>query len=149
MSTKQNLYDYCLQYAEERIARLKEEIQKIQSSANEETKSSVGDKYETARAMAQMEVERNVQQLATAEKLLQDILGLSDIKVTDKVIPGSLVYTTNGIFYITISIGQVRFEEKNYFVVSAYSPIAQLLLGKKMGESIVWNEVTYLILSVE
>ncbi|HSY60679.1 MAG TPA: hypothetical protein VK796_02335, partial [Cytophaga sp.] len=68
-SQKNTLYAYCTDYVTERITRLKTEIKKTQSSANEETKSSAGDKYETGRAMAQLEIEKNTKQLAEAERL--------------------------------------------------------------------------------
>jgi hypothetical protein len=65
------------------------------------------------------------------------------------IIPGSIVTTSNGVFYIAISLGQVMLEQMKFLVISPDSPIGKLLMGKKLGESIVWNKVTYIILEIE
>jgi hypothetical protein len=52
----------------QRIASAEEAIRMAQESANQEGKSSAGDKYETGRAMAQLEIEKASGQLAEANK---------------------------------------------------------------------------------
>jgi transcription elongation GreA/GreB family factor len=149
MREKDILYAYCTNYVRQRLARTQEEISKIQSSANEETKSSAGDKYETGRAMAQLEVERNTAQLREAEKLQGILLNLRTIGNTDVVIPGSLVKTSKGIFYIAISLGLITLEQKQYFIISTDSPIGKLLMGKKIGDFATWNKQIYSIQAIE
>jgi len=51
-------------YIDQRIDAAKKAIGEAQASANEETKSSAGDKYETGRAMMQLAIEQNSTQLA-------------------------------------------------------------------------------------
>jgi hypothetical protein len=68
MDIKIKLYQYCVEFIDKRIAGAREAIQIAQDSANEETKSSAGDKYETGRAMAQLEIEKNTTQLEEALK---------------------------------------------------------------------------------
>lgn len=142
---KNALYNHCIQYVEERIARIQNEIDMHQSAANEETKSSAGDKYETGRAMAQLEIERNLVQLNEAEKLRSILHGIVREVTADHVVPGSLVTTSNGVFYIAISIGDVTVEQQSYFVVSPDSPIGKLLLGKRVRQEIVWRNEKYII----
>lgn len=149
MEIKVTLYNHCLQDVQTRIARLKEEMLKVQSSANQETKSSAGDKYETGRAMAQQEVDFARQQLIEAEKLEQALLGIHLDNQKEIVSLGSLVATSRGIFFIAISIGMVTIDANQYFVISPESPIGKLLLGKKVGESIIWNDLAYGIHSIE
>jgi hypothetical protein len=67
INIKESLYNHCMRYVQERIARIQNEIDLHQAAANEETKSSAGDKYETGRAMAQLDIERNSVQLREAE----------------------------------------------------------------------------------
>ena len=148
-NVKQALYDYCWQYVEQRRARLQEEIHLIQASANEETKSSAGDKYETGRSMAQLEIERNSQQLNEANKLQQVLKGITPDHVSDVVIPGSVVHTSHGVFYIAISIGVFTLEEKQFLIISSDSPIGKLLMGRKVGDTITWNKMTYTIQIIE
>ncbi len=146
-SLKANLFTYCTDYVMERITRLKTEIKKTQSSANEETKSSAGDKYETGRAMAQLEIGKNTVQLHEAERLLGMLQAIHIDLVSEIIIPGSLVTTSKGVFYISISIGLITLQDKPYFVVAPDSPIGKLLMGKKVGDVVSWNNNTYTIQS--
>ena len=60
---KQTLYNFCVTYINQRMATAQQAIHTAQASANEETKSSAGDKYETGRAMMQLEIEKIVRSL--------------------------------------------------------------------------------------
>lgn len=148
ISLKNTLYTYCIDYVTERITRLKTEIKKTQSSANEETKSSAGDKYETGRAMAQLEIEKNTKQLAEAERLQAMLLAIHTDLVSEIIIPGSLVTTSKGIFYISISIGLAEIDKKLYFIIAPDSPIGKLFMGKKAGDIVSWNNNVYTIQSI-
>jgi transcription elongation GreA/GreB family factor len=139
MTEKESLFQHCLGYVQERMGRIQAEIHQAQNSANEETKSTAGDKYETGRAMAQLEIERNLIQLKEAEKLNSILHALPYTIASEHVKAGSLVTTSKGIFFIAISLGQVAIQDKKYFVVSTDSPIGKLLLGRKKGDSFHWN----------
>ena len=54
---KDELYKKCVQIIENQILLAQQGIENAQQAANEETKSSAGDKYETTRAMMQIEIE--------------------------------------------------------------------------------------------
>ena len=149
MKVKEDLYQYCLTYVQQRMARIQAEINEAQASANEETKSSVGDKYETSRAMAQSEVERNSVQLREAEKLMATLRSFTAATQSDVVMPGSLVKTSKGIFYVAISLGSVTQAHQSYFIISADSPIGKLLLKKRAGDTITWQGQVYEIHGVE
>ena len=55
---KGKIQQACLDYCDVLINRAQKEFQFITESANNETKSSAGDKHETGRAMAQIEQEK-------------------------------------------------------------------------------------------
>lgn len=147
-SIKQQLHTLCLGIIEERIAGINNAIQFAQASANEETKSSAGDKYETGRAMAQLEIEKNSAQLSEAQKLKQILLQLNQDKLTETVQSGSLVITNHGRFYISASVGQFKIEEETYFTVSPYSPIAQKLLRLKVGDRFSFNNKEFVVQNI-
>jgi transcription elongation GreA/GreB family factor len=149
MNTKQALLEYGLRNVEERISQMQEEIKQVQASANEETKSSAGDKYETQRSMAQLEVQRITQQLMALEKQRHALRALARTRVEGTVIPGSLVATSQGIFFISISLGRVELDLQPYYLISPDSPVGKLLTGKRAGESISFNRQRYDILRVE
>lgn len=139
------LFAFCTDFVMERINRLKNEIKKTQASANEETKSSAGDKYETGRAMAQLEIGKNSVQLREAERLLGMLQAIHQELISEIVIPGSLVKTNKGDFYISISIGLIKLKQNQYFIIAPDSPIGLLFMGKKVRDVISWNKAQYQI----
>ena len=140
ITLKQQLYNFCSDYVNQRIETASSAIQIAQASANEETKSSAGDKYETGRAMMQLEIEKNTTQLNEARKLRQVLDQFDPLKPTSFVQLGSLVITSSQNYYMSISAGQLTIENKIYFAISAVSPIGAQLMGMRAGETIVFNK---------
>ncbi|AYA35584.1 3-oxoacyl-ACP synthase [Hymenobacter oligotrophus] len=136
---KRSLYTACQTYVQQRIDTCQAAIQAAQESANSETKSSAGDKYETGRAMAQNERDRNAVQLHEAKKLLAELERIDPEKPCDAVWPGALVRTNIGQFYVGISAGKLAIDGAEYFAVSAAAPIAAALSGKRAGEQATFN----------
>lgn len=145
---KERLLAACEQYVQTRIATARQAMEAAQTSANEETKSSAGDKYETDRAMAQLERDRHAQLLAEALRLQQDLNRL-DITQTYKFVqPGSLVETDKGWYFISIGAGKLTLNGRLYVAVSPASPLALAFVGKHVGEVVRFNQTTYRLLSV-
>ena len=145
---KRDLYALCVNYVKARIETAKQAIADAQQSADEETKSSAGDKYETGREMMQQETDRNQAQLNEANKLL---IALNQINVDSSslsAIPGSLVITDNGKFYLAISAGALNLNGEAYFAVSSASPIGGKLLGRKIGDEFSLNGKNYKVKEV-
>jgi transcription elongation GreA/GreB family factor len=145
---KQKIHTLCHSYVEERITAATQAIRASQASANEETKSSAGDKYETGRAMAQLEIEKNSTQLAEAHKLKQILSQISPDNTAETVQSGSLVITTQGNFYIAIAAGQFIIEGEIYYAISLASPIAHKLLGLRTGDQLTFNKKEFVIKQV-
>jgi transcription elongation GreA/GreB family factor len=136
---KQQLHAACLAYVQERIDACQAAIHAAQESANSETKSSAGDKYETGRAMAQNERDRNTIQLRQAQQLQGELVRINPELPCDTVRPGALVQTSLGHFYISISAGKLTVGGQDYFAVSAAAPVAAALAGKRTGEQVQFN----------
>jgi hypothetical protein len=146
---KSALLQQCVQVVEKRYLKIKQTIADIEESLLEETSSSAGDKHETGRAMLQIDRENAGKQLQEIENL-QGLVKKIDIKASsDYVRLGSLVYTNQGTYFISISIGAVLISKTNYFCVALHSPIGDLLSGKKKGDSFSFNEKEYSISSVK
>jgi len=58
------LYQACFEFIDNRIKTIRQAIQETQASADQETKSSAGDKYETGLSMMQLDMEKQAEQLA-------------------------------------------------------------------------------------
>jgi transcription elongation GreA/GreB family factor len=136
---KQELYKRCLLVAEERIKTAQNAIMAAREASEDDTKSSAGDKYETTREMMQQEISRNEIQLAEARKLKQSLSKINPDKNSDTILPGSLVITNKGTFFISISAGSIEMDGKTIFTVSPASPIGQQLRGLRAGETFHFN----------
>jgi transcription elongation GreA/GreB family factor len=140
---KKELYNLCINYVQKRMDTAIQAINAAQQAANEETKSSAGDKYETGRAMMQQETDRNRTQLNEANKLMV-ALNHININTHSKIAgPGSLVITNNGKFYIAVSAGTLVLNGEAYFAISPASPIGSILIGKNAGDEFILNGKQY------
>jgi transcription elongation GreA/GreB family factor len=145
---KNELRTLCIEYVQKRIDTATWAIKEAQQSANEETKSSAGDKYETGRAMMQQETARNQAQLNEANKLMAALNRIADNISSKAVTTGSLVITDNGKFYIAISAGALIFNGETFLAVSPASPIGLKLNGQKAGDEFNLNGKSYRIENV-
>jgi hypothetical protein len=131
-----------------KITELERVINEVQQSANQESKSSMGDKYETGRAMAQNEVFMLHTQLASLRQDFETIHTIDFGINIDKVIQGSLVETSTGWFLLSIGLGKISVGEKSLFCISINSPLGQVLKGKSSGEIYVMNGRSSKIITV-
>lgn len=139
ITIKERLHEACLNKVEQRINDAKASMEAVQEAANEETKSSAGDKYETGRAMMQQEQDKAASQLMEALKLKKVLDQLKPGKEHHQVQAGSLAITDQGNFYISASIGQLSLEGVAYMVISPVSPLAQQMAGLQAGEELNFN----------
>ena len=146
--TKVQLNKLCIQLIESKLFKLKESIKEIQASANSDTKSSMGDKYETGRAMAQLEIEKATHQKLELESQLQILTKIATFNSSETIGNGSLVICSTGNYYVSVSIRLLQLEANTYFGVSNQSPIGQKMLGLKAGGSFDLNGKAIEILQV-
>src|SRR6478736_8673810 len=90
---KAELHAQCLTIVNQRIQTVEKAIADAQATANSDTKSSAGDKYETTRSMMQLEIEQQSTQLAEAKKLKDALMKINPTLSTMVIQPGSLVIT--------------------------------------------------------
>lgn len=142
---KEKLYLLCLNFIEQRIHTAETALEQSREASNDDTKSSAGDKFETTREMMQQDISRNKRLLMDAQQNLQLLNSIKDTPSNDKVRNGNLVYTSEGVFYISISAGQLKLDGESIFAISAASPIGNLLIGKEKGAAFSFNGKHYLI----
>ena len=120
----------CEGYLQLRFDALKERLDDINESLASETKSSVGDKYETGSAMLHLEKDKQMMQLAT---LTDSKKNLSSVKTDSQFLSveqGALVKTNQGCFYIAISAGKLQIDGQEFFAITLASPIGKMLFQK-------------------
>ena len=130
MSTKKQLYQQLQEQIDQRVSNAQKAMKAAEDSKNNETKSSAGDKFETSRAMMQGEEERNKIQLVKAVDLQRQLAQIDIAKTSKIVVLGSIVYSNQGNYFLSIGLGKIVLENTTYFAISLASPIVQLLFGK-------------------
>lgn len=140
---KQDLYKQLEQLVNERLYIAQENILSANDSQANDSKSTAGDKHETGRAMLHMEQENNQKQLAKALDLKKELATIDIAAKHTTISKGSLVKTAQVSYFITIGLGKLVANNEVVYAISLASPIGQLLLGKKAGDSFVFqgNEV--------
>lgn len=136
---KQQIYDRCREIVAQRVKNAKDAMDSAQAAANDETKSSAGDKYETGREMMQQEMENNAVQLNEARKLKEILDRINPTKKYDTVQSGSLVITNNGNFYISVGLGKISVDGADFFAIAPSSPLGSLLMEKKAQDTVELN----------
>ena len=148
LEIKQQLYSICKASIEKRIKTIEDTLKSIEESRNNETKSSVGDKYETGRAMMQIEEGKSKAQLLQAAQVRNELTQIDVQKTSSVVEVGSLIETNKGNYYLSIGIGKVRLEGNLYYCLSVNSPIGKKLIHKKAGDAFDFNGTKILITAV-
>lgn len=149
MTIKQKIYDHYLQVVHEKIAMLQKVLNDLKESGANETKSTAGDKHETALAMLQIEQANKraqLQEVFNQQAALEKI----DPNITaPMIVNGSLVKTSRGYLFISTALGKAVIENIPVIALSAQSPLGQKLMGLTTGELAGINQVEYLIESIE
>ena len=139
--------NHCLKIIEERLQNYLLDLKSLQQSAAEETKSSMGDKYETGRSMVQQEIDKVQGRVVELDKLIKVLQRLKS-NSSDKVVMGSFVLTGQMNFFISVSLGQLIFEDITFIAISPATPLAQKMMGLGKGENVVLNKIEYKIKEV-
>ena len=143
---KSELLEIIQQKVSEKILKLEQLIAETRAS-NNDTKSSMGDKYETSREMLQQEI-NNLQIQLNEHLKSQKILKNINPNPHKVVSLGSWVETDKGKFFIAISLGEIFFNQEKIFVISTESPLAKAMSGKKVGETFIVNNLTQTIKNI-
>ncbi len=145
---KQKLHAACEASLEHRLSAIKTALAEAQEAANQETKSSAGDKHETGRAMMQLETEklsRQLQEVLHEQQMLMQVRPDQAMQVVDK---GALVITNQLKLYISISAGQLSLDGDTYYAISMHTPLGIALKGKKAGDIVAFQNKTHEILQI-
>jgi|AntRauTorckE6833_2_1112554.scaffolds.fasta_scaffold77627_2 transcription elongation GreA/GreB family factor len=145
---KQEIIEQCKKNLKSTKISISKEIEAVKESMTSDTKSSAGDKYETGREMMNQEKEKLQSQLSNINRQLGTLHQINASEQNQEVQFGSIVKTTLAQYFISISYGKISVDNTDVFMVSAITPLAQIMMGKKAGEKIKWNGKEVLIESV-
>jgi transcription elongation GreA/GreB family factor len=145
---KQQLYQLCLDHLLAKIAVLQASIAELQDAIGNETKSSAGDKYETTREMLNQDINIHGGQLSELNQQRAALDKIPTDTLNETVVPGSIVTTNRGNYYIAVSAGSFTIADMLYYAISAASPIGKILMGQKVGCNVVFNGKAIVIMQV-
>jgi hypothetical protein len=127
----------------QKLKDLESHIKTVQDAANQESKSSVGDKYETGRAMAQNEVFMLKTQFEGLRIEVEKLGSLLQSDPKETAGSGSLVKTTQGQFLLGPALGKWKSEHDGiFYLISLDAPLGHALQGKRKGETFEVNQRT-------
>lgn len=144
---KQEIIDVLHQKTTEKIQGLEKLIDETRAS-NNDTKSSMGDKYETGREMLQQQI--NNLQIQLNEVMKQQAFLKSIVaKSSQKVEKGAVVSTERGVFFISVSLGEITLNDYKIMCISPESPLAKAMNGKSVNDIFTLNNAKHTIINIE
>ena len=145
---KQDVLIQALEKINLKIKELEIIADEVKSSLLSDTKSSAGDKHETARAMVQLEQEKLSKQLGEFLQMKSILSQINPEIIQRQVGQGSLINTSLGWYFLSVGLGQISVEGTIVFALNPRAPLGQYLMGKRVGEEVVFNGNTLEILEV-
>jgi hypothetical protein len=121
-----------------KLTYLNTTLQQAIDSRNSDTKSSAGDKFETSREMAQIEIHKLETEIAKTQQFIHDLTIKSS----------QLISTDKGIFFIAIPFGKLMLNDSAIFCISNSAPITKDLLNTKISANFNYGGVTYKVLTI-
>jgi transcription elongation GreA/GreB family factor len=149
MTRKQKVYNYYLQVVNDKLRSLQQVLADLKESGSNETKSTAGDKHETALAMLQIEQANVGAQLQDVLEKKSALEKIDPASSSSKIVKGSLVKTDNGYLLISTALGKATMDGNSVIALSPQSPLGQKLLGLSTGDVAAINNNKYVIESIE
>ena len=142
---KLKLREYCIGVLESRLPTAEQLMARAQQSANEEGKSSAGDKYETSRAMGHLEKEMYQQQASNMRTDLSAAKSIDVNKHCFEVVRGSLIQAGSLYIFVCAGIGKRKIDNLSIFFISESAPLYKSLHQKKPGDRFILNQANVII----
>ena len=121
-----------------KLAYQKDTLHVAITSRNSDTKSSAGDKFETSREMAQIEITKIEAEILKTQQFIQHLTTNT----------AQLVITDKSIFCITIAFGKLIVNGTEVFCISNSAPISQALVNTKTSQQFEFGGVPYKVLDI-
>lgn len=149
MTFKQKVYDHYLKIINQKIKALQRLLDELKESGANETKSTAGDKHETALAMLQIEQAKTRGQLNILLDQLAIFNKINPAINTETIVVGSLIKTNHTYLFLSIALGKGLIDNVVVVALSAQSPLGSKLAGLGKGDLISINNMVYIIEDVE
>ena len=149
MTFKQKIYTHYLQLVNDKIGLLQKVLADLKESGANETKSTAGDKHETALAMLQIEQANTRAQLKEAELQKVILEKINPSLAPTVIVNGSLIKTNRGYLFMSVALSKAVIKNITVIALSPQSPLGQKLMELKVSDVVEINNVEYVIESIE
>jgi transcription elongation GreA/GreB family factor len=143
MTLKQKILTHYLQLANTKVNLLQQTLADLKESGSNETKSTAGDKHETALAMLQIEQANKRTQLQEGLEQKAMLEKIASVTNTTKIVHGCLVKTNKGYFYISVALGKALVDDISVIAISPQSPLGAKLMGLCVHDAVEINGNAY------
>ena len=148
MTLKQKIYNHYQQLINDKVKSLQNILADLKESGTNETKSTAGDKHETALAMLQIEQANVRSQLKEVLEQKSTLEKINPALSPASIVNGSLIKTNRGYLFMSVALGKAVVDGTTVIALSQQSPLGKLLMGLKEGGSTVINSNSYVIESI-
>ena len=133
----------------DKINLLREVLADLKESSSNETKSTAGDKHETALAMLQIEQANIRGQLKDTLDKKTALEKINPLLTAIKIVNGSLIKTNKGYLFMSIALGKATIESITVTALFPQSPLGIKLMGLIAGDIAEINNNSYVIENIE
>ncbi len=145
---KQVLHAQCIALLAERIKYAEAGVAEAMEAGRSDTKSSAGDKHETGRAMAQLELEKQQAALGHLLILVRAFRGIDPDRRHFHIERGALIQMEQGLFYVVVALGKVQVKDHDVMVISPESPLLAALVPMNVGELREFKGTSYRLIDI-
>ncbi|MBL0358060.1 MAG: hypothetical protein IPP72_14855 [Chitinophagaceae bacterium] len=128
---------------------LQQVLADLKESGSNETKSTAGDKHETALAMLQIEQAQKRDQLKEVQIQKAAMEKINPAITATSIVNGSLVNTNRGYLFISTALGRAVIDGVKVTALSPQSPLGSKLMGLTVGATTEVNNNQYVIETIE
>ena len=148
MTFKQKVYDHYLRMVIDKINMLQNVLADLKETGANETKSTAGDKHETALAMIQIEQQNKRAQLDEVYLQKAALEKINPAISSAHILPGSLIKTNRGWLFLSIALGKATIDNVSITALSPQSPLGIKLIGLTVSDAVEINNNQFIIESI-
>ena len=138
MLTKSEVIAELDKHLQTKLSYLTTNLHQVIESRNSDTKSSAGDKFETSREMAQIEIHQIETEISKTQQFITDLFSkLTQFIITDK-----------GAFLISIPFGKLIVNNTAVYCISNTAPITIPLINTKVSYNFDYGGVVYNVIDI-
>ncbi len=149
MNIKEKLLQTHLEIITDKIDAFQEMISQMSLDAQNDAKSSAGDKHETGLSMMHLEQEKLSQKVKEAIETREAISKIDGARSSDTVGLGSFLRINSIYLFISAALPKLVIDDMSILCISTDAPLAQALMGKRLNDTIVFNGSDFLINHLE